>query len=131
MSANKTVNLYKEKWPVRRERQTMFGSLKTVIWAPALIRRAEIGGAFAAVLYKGDPDAGAALIKVRLLDGTATLYRSMQDMDGQRIWHPKGPLDEDEIDAQITKALASDPDLWVVEIEDRKGRHFLTDLVEN
>ena len=109
----------------------MFKRLKTSIWAPALIRRAEIGGAFASVLYKGDPDAGAALVKVRLLDGTAVLYRPMLDMDDSRKWLPKGPVDENEIDAAISKRVDSDPDVWVIEIEDRKGRHFLTEDVED
>lgn len=109
----------------------MFESLKTAIWAPALIRRAELGGAFASVVHKGDPDAGSTVIKVRLLDGTATLYRSMRNMEGQRIWLPKGPLDEAEIDDLITKRLSNDPDLWVIEIDDRQGRHFLTEVVEN
>lgn len=109
----------------------MFSSLKTSIWAPALIRRAETQGAFAMVVHRGDPDAGAALIKVRTLDGMAVLYRSMRDMDGSRIWHPKGPLDEGELDQDIRKAMVSDPDLWVIEIEDRKGRHFLTEKVED
>lgn len=108
----------------------MFSSLKTSIWAPALIRRAEIAGAYASVVHRGDPDAGAALVKVRTLDDLAVLYRSMRDMNGQRIWLPKGPVTEDEIDQDVRKRLSNDPDLWVVEIEDRKGRHFLTEKVE-
>lgn len=107
----------------------MFGHLKTSVWAPALIRRAEIAGAYASVVHKGDPDAGAALIKVRQLDGTSTLYRSMQTPDGERIWLPKGPTDESEVDAAIAARLEHDPDLWIVEIEDKKGRHFLTERV--
>ena len=108
----------------------MFSSLKTSIWAPALIRRAEIGGAFASVIHRGDPDAGAALIKVRTLDDKAVLYRSMRDMSGERLWLPKGPLDEDDIDQDIRKRLSNDPDIWVIEIDDRHGRHFLTEQVE-
>jgi len=108
----------------------VFASLKTSIWAPALIRRAETAGAYASVLFKGDPDAGAALIKVRTLDGQAVLYRPIRDMSGARIWIPKGPVDEDEIDQDIAKRLDNDPDLWIVEIEDKKGRHFLTEKVE-
>ena len=109
----------------------MFGSLKTSIWAPALIRRAEGAGAFAAVVHKGDLDAGAALIKVRLLDGQAVLYRPMRNMEGARIWLPKGPLPEDEIDSAIRARRDNDPDIWVIEIEDRQGRHFLTEPVES
>ena len=108
----------------------MFGGLKTSVWAPALIRRAETAGAYASVVFKGDPDAGAALIKVRLLNGHASLYRPMRDMNGERIWLPKGPLAESEIDQLIVKRRESDPDLWVIEVEDRKGRHFLTEKVE-
>ncbi len=108
----------------------MFSSLKTSIWAPALIRRAEGHGAFATVIHRGDPDAGAVLILVRTLDGLAVLYRSMRNMDGLRIWHPKGPEAENELDVAIRKALVSDPDLWVIEIEDKQGRHFLTEKVE-
>ena len=108
----------------------MFGSVKTSFWAPALIRRAQSGGAYASVVFKGDPDAGAALIKVRTLDGNAVLYRPMRDMSGERIWLPKGPLDEAEIDQDIEKRRNTDPDLWVIEVEDREGRHFLTEKVE-
>lgn len=108
----------------------MFGSLKTSIWAPALMRRAETAGAFASVVHKGDPDAGAALIKVRQPDGTSTLYRPMREMDGTRIWLPKGPQPEQAIDDMIAARLKTDPDLWVIEIEDREGRHFLTETVE-
>jgi len=108
----------------------VFSALKTSIWAPALIRRAETGGAYASVLHKGDPDAGATLILVRTLDGLAVLYRSMRDMDGSRIWHARGPAEEGELDRHIEKALNADPDLWVIEIEDRHGRHFLTEKVE-
>ncbi len=114
-----------------RELTRLFSSLKTSIWAPALIRRAETGGAFASVVYRGDPDAGAVLILVRTLDGKAVLYRSMRDMDGSRIWHPKGPAGEDDLDGDIRKAMVSDPDLWVIEIEDKQGRHFLTERVED
>ena len=109
----------------------MFDSLKTSVWAPALIRRAEIADAYALVVHKGDPDAGAALIKVRQADGNATLYRPMQNMDGARIWLPKGPIDEREVDAMVTERLLHDPDLWVIEIEDRHGRHFLTEPLDD
>ena len=100
------------------------------MWAPALIRRAQVAGAYAMVIRKGDPDAGAALVKVRTLDDHAVLYRPMRDMSGERIWLPKGPMSEPDIDKAITSRLETDPDLWVIEIEDREGRHFLTEKVE-
>jgi hypothetical protein len=105
-------------------------NLKTEIWAAALIRRAEIGGAFAAVIRKGDGDAGACLVKVRNRDGMSVLYSPMRNMVGERIWLPKGPDEEVKIDHYLNRRLDDDPDLWIIEIEDRDGRHFITERVD-
>jgi len=108
--------------------------LKTEFWASALIRRAEIGGAFAAVVRKGDTDAGAVLVKVATLDRRARLYAPAQNGQGERIWLDlsAGSLGDDEadVDAAIRKRTQTDPDLWVVEVEDKHGRHFLTEPVD-
>ena len=108
--------------------------LKTDFWVSALIRRAEIGGAFAGIVRKGDADAGAVLVKVATLDGRARLYAPAQDGQGERIWLDlsAGSLGEDEkeIDAYARKRAASDPDLWVVEIEDKAGRSFLIEKID-
>lgn len=104
--------------------------LKAEFWTSALIRRAESSGAFAAVVKRGDKDAGACLVKVRLLNGEAMLYRPIRNMAGERVWLPKGPAEEPEIDLYMNSRVDDDPDLWIVEIEDRQGRHFLTEPVE-
>ena len=106
--------------------------LSTDIWVGALIRRAEIGGAFAAVARKGDARAGAVLVKaVNRGDGTARLYAEATRGDGERVWmQPVKSKDEPELDAYVARSVNRDPDLWLVEIEDREGRHFLTEPVE-
>ncbi|MDX2236313.1 MAG: DUF1491 family protein [Hyphomonadaceae bacterium] len=108
--------------------------LKTDLWAAALIRRAEIGGAFAGVVRKGDRDAGAALVKVATLDGKARLYTPARNGEGERVWLDMSAgalgVEERAIDAEIAKRVARDPDLWVIEIEDRAGRTFLTEPIE-
>lgn len=108
--------------------------LKTGIWASALIRRAEVGGAFATVARKGDSDAGAVLVKVATRDGRARLYAPAMDGDGERIWLDlsSGALGVEEaaVDAYARKRAATDPDLWIIEIDDRAGRHFLTEPVQ-
>ncbi len=108
--------------------------LKTHIWAGALIRRAEIGGAAAVVVRKGDLDAGAVLVKVATLDGKARLYAPALDAQGEQIFIDlsAGSLgaDESAVDAYARRRAETDPDLWLVEIEDRHGRHFLTERVE-
>ncbi|HHL42477.1 MAG TPA: DUF1491 family protein [Hellea balneolensis] len=104
--------------------------LKTSMWSYALLRRASIGGALAVLARKGDGDAGACLVIVNTLDGLATLYRPIRNEKGERIWLPKGPMPANEIDHLIAKRVQIDPDLWVIEIEDKHGRHFLTEPVE-
>ena len=106
--------------------------LSSDIWVGALIRRAELGGAFAAVARKGDPRAGAVLVKaVNRRAGTATLYSEATRGDGERVWMQPVKSDaEPDLDAYIARAVRIDPDLWVVEIEDADGRHFLVEAVE-
>jgi hypothetical protein len=106
--------------------------LSTDIWVGALIRRAELAGAFAMVIRKGDPRAGAVLVKV--MDrraGRARLYAEATRGDGERVWmEPVPSEDEADLDAYVERARRIDPDVWVVEVDDAQGRHFLTEEVE-
>ncbi len=107
-------------------------ALRTEIWVSALIRRAQVGGAYATVVARGDPDAGAVVVKVNFLDGRAQAYAPALNAEGRRAWiDPLGvgaPEPEARIDDYLSRRGARDPDLWVVEIEDRKGRSFIEDL---
>lgn len=106
--------------------------LSTDIWVAALIRRAELGGAFGMILRKGDARAGAVLVKVlNRPEGTAKLYAEATRLDGERVWmQPQPSQQEPDLDAYVERAVRVDPDLWVVEIDDRQARHFLTEPVE-
>jgi hypothetical protein len=106
--------------------------ISTDIWVSALIRRAEMGGAFATVARKGDPRAGAVLVKVvDRRHGSVRLYAEATRADGERVWmRPARGEQEVELDAYVERAVRIDPDLWVVEIEDVEGRHFLTEPVD-
>ncbi len=103
------------------------------VWVYALIRRVELGGAFATIARKGDARGGAVLVKT--LDrrgGQARLYAQALRADGEQVWmRPVGSSDEAHIDAFIERAARIDPDLWVVEVEDADGRRFLTEPVED
>ncbi len=99
----------------------------------ALIRRAELGGGYAVVVRKGDARAGSVLVKViNRTDNSVRLYAEATRADGETIWmRPSRAETEAELDAYVERARRIDPDLWVVEVEDRQGRSFLTEDVED
>jgi len=89
-----------------------------------MLRRAQGAGAFAAVLRRGDADAGALWVIVRQ-DAVQFRYTEQMGMSGAREWYKDGPFDEAEILLRTNKAVDRDPDIWIVEIEDAQGRAFL------
>lgn len=98
--------------------------LKTKLRVSALIRRAQAAGAFAAVLRRGDADAGALWVVVR--QGRALFrYTEQMGLSGRREWYKDGPFEEAEMQLRVNKAVDRDPDIWIVEIEDDQGRGFL------
>ena len=107
--------------------------LKTSIWVSALIRRAEVNGASAFVARKGEPDSGSVVVKVSPLNGTALVWSSSYGNDGERRWiraTGEGFVPDADAEAYIARARSRDADLWVIEIEDRRGRDFLTEARE-
>ena len=84
------------------------------------------------VARKGDSRAGAVLVKIlNRSAGTSRLLAEATRMDGEQVWmEPARSNQEPELDRYIERAVRIDPDLWVVEIDDRDGRHFLTEPVE-
>ena len=105
--------------------------LSSDLWVSALIRRAELGGAFATVARKGDTRAGTVIVKAfDTSSRRARLYSEAFGPDGERLWMQPVESDfESELDAYVQRQIGYDPDLWVVEIEDRQGRHFITEKV--
>jgi len=101
--------------------------LKAGIYVQALVRRVFGLNAAAYVARRGDDDAGGIFIRVNGLDGCSGLLTQFTAMDGGRSWRVlAAPNTADaEIEALLARELARDPDIWVVEIEDREKRHFL------
>ncbi|MBT8457040.1 MAG: DUF1491 family protein [Rhodobacteraceae bacterium] len=100
--------------------------LTTDIWVSAYLRRLDLAMIPAFVVHKGDLTAGAVLVKLSTLDGQAKLFQRAFDlMSGAREWVVLTEGDEAEVDASIAKQRGFDRDLWVIEVEDRAGRHLL------
>jgi hypothetical protein len=100
--------------------------LTAEFWVGAYLRRLQMENIPAFVTSKGDATAGAVLVKLNTLDGQACCYqRSFDLMSGARAWVVLSEGDEREVDATLVKQRSFDPDLWVIEVEDRAGRHLL------
>ena len=97
--------------------------LASGVWVSAYLVRLRLADIPAYVTAKGDAEAGAVVVKVALLDGTARAYERRSDlMSGTRAWMLFVEGAEVEVDAQLARARGRDPDLWLIELEDRHGR---------
>ena len=106
--------------------------LKAGIFVRALIRRAEVAGAAAYVVRKGSEEAGAVLLKIARIDGTSlVLSQARRGGEGELVWvKPLGDATDDEkARSYFDRQIKFDPDLWIVEIEDRHGRTFVDESV--
>ncbi|HAC51284.1 MAG: DUF1491 family protein [Sulfitobacter sp.] len=95
-------------------------------WVDAYLTRLRLQDIPAFVVAHGDDTGGAVLVKLATLDGKAVLFqRSFDLMTGDRKWIELASGDEAEVDATVARQRSFDPDLWVIEVEDRQGRHLL------
>jgi hypothetical protein len=119
---------FEERWPIVAAMR-----LKSSIWVAAYLRRCQTAGVFGAVRRRGAEEAGAVFVKVATLDGKAMLYvpapQTVYDDSRpiERLFMPIAPdaLPEPSVEERITKEIRFDPDAWIVETEDKAGRHFL------
>jgi hypothetical protein len=97
------------------------------------LRRCQTEGVFGAVRRRGAEEAGAVFVKVATLDGQAMLYvpapQTAYDDERpfERVFVAASPAPQPEatVDDRLAKEIRFDPDIWIVETEDRAGRHFL------
>lgn len=100
--------------------------LTTGLWVAAYLHRLEMAMIPAYVTARGDGTAGAVVVKCATLDGRARAFeRSVDLMTGGRRWMVLAEGDEATVDATLARARSRDPDLWVIELEDRHGRTLL------
>ncbi|KJS44206.1 DUF1491 family protein [Roseovarius sp. BRH_c41] len=95
-------------------------------WVDAYLARLRLAEIPAFVVAHGDDIGGAVLVKLNTLNGQARVWqRSFDLMSGARVWVVLAEGDEAGVDAAIRRQRGYDPDLWVIEVEDREGRHLL------
>jgi hypothetical protein len=100
--------------------------LVTSFWVQAYLTRLRLADIQGFVVAHGDNDAGAVLVKINTLDGrAAALQRGFDVASEARRWVELVAGQEGEVDMAIARQREFDPDLWVIEVEDRQGRHLL------
>ena len=111
--------------------------LKSALWVAAYLRRCQVEGLFAVVRRRGAEDAGAVFVRVCRLDGTSDLFgpapQSAFDFAPgvERAFISslaQQPAADAAIEDYLAREIKFDPDVWIVEVEDRAGRNFL-DLI--
>jgi hypothetical protein len=107
--------------------------IKSNIWVAAYLRRCQNESIFGAVRRRGAEEAGAIFIKLALLDGRALLftpapqaaYEESRPVDRVFAQATAEPVAEQVIEDRLAREVRFDSDIWIVEIEDRAGRHLL------
>ena len=106
--------------------------LRSELWVAAYLRRCAVEGAPAVLRRRGAPEAGAIFVRIDRLDGRSALYgpapQSLSADDGRGVermfmrLHDPEWIDDPDAEKRLGRELSFDPDLWVVEVEDRDGR---------
>lgn len=93
-----------------------------------LIRAVEAAGGFAAVLHKGERDAGTILVVTMENGQNSCAYERMPQLDGTRGWSKKSLQDVDNthvFSEYLERRANQDPDLWIVELDIANGERFI------
>ena len=72
-------------------------------------------------------------VKVALMDGRALLfvpapqtsYDDSRPVERIFVQSPPQAVEEQAVDTRLAKEVNFDPDVWIIEAEDKEGRHFL------
>ncbi|MEM7438763.1 MAG: DUF1491 family protein [Pseudomonadota bacterium] len=99
--------------------------LTSAFWVQAYLRRLALADIPAFVVHHGDDTAGSVLVKQSPLDGSARLFQRGFSLDGPGPWEVLADGPEPDVDAAISLQRGFDRDIWVIEVEDRNGKHLL------
>jgi len=108
--------------------------INSELWVKAYLRRCAGEGVMAVVVRHGDDRAGAIYLKINRLNGNVGLFGpapgGVSSTYGERLFAAAlktAEVSESEADAYLIQQHQFDSDIWVIEVEDRAGRHRLDD----
>ena len=107
--------------------------LRADIVVSAYLRRSALEGAPAVLRRRGAAQAGAIFVKIDRLDVMAALYGPAPQTETaergvDRLWtrmHKDAWVPTLDVEERLAREIRFDPDLWIIEAEDRQGRVFL------
>ena len=105
--------------------------LSSHVLVSALIRRAESEGGFAAVLAKGDRDAGAITVILVERGGNLRILERMLQPDGSYLWHPistQAAGNTEELNKFLARRRKTDPDMWLIELDIASAERFAAEM---
>ena len=95
------------------------------------MRQLSTRGVGAYLRQGGDADRGTLIVRVDCLDGRNRIFTQHRNLDGNLAWMiatPEDFCDNETAESYLNRAIQRDPDLWVIEIEDRLGQNPFHDL---
>jgi len=99
--------------------------------AGAIRRLAESQGGFAAVLSRGERDAGTIALVILCRGKPAALFERMPQLDGNRPFVQTREADiekPEEFSALLEQRRLRDPDLWLIEADVPDPERFIAGL---
>lgn len=105
--------------------------LRSDFWVAAFLRRCSLEGVDAVLRRRGAAEAGAVFVKIDHLNGTATLYGPapqslVEGPDAGRLFAPiLKAVPPPDVEERMKREMRFDSDLWLLEIDNAEGRHFL------
>lgn len=100
--------------------------VKASVWISAQVRMCDINMMQAVVRRRGDPDAGSIILRLDRLNGHSIVLSQARDAMGNRAWlvaNNGEPLADAEAESYIERRVKGDPDVWILEIEDRHEKY--------
>ena len=106
--------------------------LTSAMLVSAMIRRVQAAGGFAAVLQRGDDQAGAILVECADRGATQLLLERATDLDGRDHWRMADAdpaRDADAYRQRLERRRASARDLWIIELDIADAARFAAETI--
>lgn len=99
--------------------------LTAEFWVAAYLARLRQFDIPAFVAAHGDATSGNIMVKMNTLDGSADVFQRSFDASGKRVWMVLASGTDMEVEKALLRQRSFDPDIWIIEVEDKHGRHLL------